>query len=119
MPRWSNGETTGTLRAEERPGTKVFDVTLFALGLFLFWAAFITWVRFDWIDTRLLGGRWNRLKRRNSNVEELDPFRRRESRGLAGSNAGMLFVQVRLQLPMVLGVAGFLAIAFAIQRMMG
>ncbi len=51
----------------------MFDVTLFALGLFLFWAAFITWVRFDWIDTRLLGGRWNRLKRGNSKVEELDP----------------------------------------------
>lgn len=96
----------------------MFDVTLFVLGLFLFRAAFITWVRFDWIDTRLLGGRWNRLKRGNSKVEEIDPFRRRESRGLAGSMVGMQSVQARLQLPMILGVAGFLAIAFAIQRMM-
>ncbi len=95
----------------------MFDVTLFALGLFLFWAAFITWVRFDWIDTRLLGGRWNRLKRGNSKVEELDPSGE-ENRGLAGSMVGMQSVQARLQLPMILGVAGFLAIAFAIQRMM-
>jgi hypothetical protein len=74
-------------------------------------------VRFDWIDTRLLGGRWNRLKRGNSKVEELDPSGE-ENRGLAGSMVGMQSVQARLQLPMILGVAGFLAIAFAIQRMM-